>query len=296
MRKSGLGQSEVTIVRGLTYLTRQKIFVRVLGCGRETGQRCAMYRWYQYSLYLFCCFSFALLSSACLPTPALITGETGPQQPTIAPLIVTISQVSPPTEIVPSATATPSPPPTVTPTPTATLSPIVVPIMIYILDDEDGARSSTRKLSEIEEIFLRVNSIWAPAGIQFKLLGVERLIVPQALLTGMTRRDFGRFYDSINRGEVALPRFAPIVGFYVQDLGGPNGINPLGSNTFFVMDSPGVLDERVTAHEIGHIFGLHHALDNRNRLMFSGTNGMALTAEEIVVARYGAEGLLGGVR
>ena len=176
-------------------------------------------------------------------------------------------------------------------------SPIVVPVMIYILDDANGERSSRAVMgSEIEEIFLRVNSIWAPAGIQFNLLGVERISVPQPLLIGMTRRDFARFYGSINRGEIALPRFAPIVGFYVRDLGGPNGINPLGSNTFFVIDSPGVLDERVTAHEIGHIFGLHHALDNRNRLMFSGTNGMALTEEEIAVARYGAEGLLAGVR
>ena len=65
---------------------------------------------------------------------------------------------------------------------------------------------------------------------------------------------------------------------------------------FFVTDTPSVHHERVTSHEIGHILGLHHTLDDSGRLMFPGTNGMELTVEEITVARYVAQGLLAGVR
>lgn len=100
----------------------------------------------------------------------------------------------------------------------------------------------------------------------------------------------------MNIREINLPLFAPIVGFYVRDLGGPNGINPANSNTFFVMDTPSVHDERVTSHEIGHILGLHHVLDDAGRLMYSGTNGTALSDEEQAVARYSAKGILDRVR
>ena len=62
------------------------------------------------------------------------------------------------------------------------------------------------------------------------------------------------------------------------------------------MDAPSVHDERVTSHEIGHILALHHVLDDPGRLMFSGTNGTALSEEEVIVARYAADGLLKRVR
>jgi predicted Zn-dependent protease len=72
-------------------------------------------------------------------------------------------------------------------------------------------------------------------------------------------------------------------------------VNHLASVTLS-FDLTGVHHERVTSHEIGHILGLHHVLDNSDRLMYSGTNGMALSEEEITVARYAAQGLLDGLR
>ncbi|MCP5100416.1 MAG: hypothetical protein GY943_33115 [Chloroflexi bacterium] len=75
-----------------------------------------------------------------------------------------------------------------------------------------------------------------------------------------------------------------------------NGTVPFSGRAFSVMDNPSVHHERVSSHEIGHILGLHHVLDDAGRLMFSGTNGMALSAEEVTVARYAAQGMLERVR
>jgi hypothetical protein len=210
--------------------------------------------------------------------------ETGKPPTLPTPLLATTTQVEPPL-----AVSTPSP----TSTPQEDLA---IPISVYVLDSESGAFSSQRTLIEVEAIYERVNTIWAQAAIRLDVQTIERVLVPDALLRGITRSDFSTFFDAVNRGQVVLPKLSPIVGFYVRDLGGPNGINPAGSNTFFVMDTPSVHDERVTSHEIGHILGLHHVREDPNRLLYSGTNGMDLNQEEVVVARYAAQGVLDGVR
>ena len=92
------------------------------------------------------------------------------------------------------------------------------------------------------------------------------------------------------------PEPSLINAFYASDIGGANGITPFRSRTFFVTDFPSVHHERVTSHEIGHILGLHHVPDDPDQLMYSGTNGMGLSEEEIGAARYAAKGLLAGVR
>ena len=110
------------------------------------------------------------------------------------------------------------------------------------------------------------------------------------------QKDGRAFLVAANQGRFEIPDPGALIGFYVPDAGGANGFAPLALRTFFVSDVSTVHDERVSSHEIGHILGLHHALEDQDRLMFSGTNGMTLTADEIAVARYVAQGLLDGVR
>ena len=144
-------------------------------------------------------------------------------------------------------------------------------------------------------MFERVNAIWAPAAIIIDLQSIERVATPPAYLDAIERGDFDAYFAGIGR-DFDLPAPSLLNAFYARDIGGPNGIQPAGSRALFVMDTPSVLDERVTAHEVGHLLGLHHTLADRGRLMYSGTNGMSLTPEEISVARYVAQGLLAGVR
>ena len=63
-----------------------------------------------------------------------------------------------------------------------------------------------------------------------------------------------------------------------------------------MIDEPSVFDRRVSSHEVGHMLGLHHVLGDAGRLLFSGTNGMALTEDEATVARYFALGIFQGLR
>jgi hypothetical protein len=173
--------------------------------------------------------------------------------------------------------------------------PIALPISVYILDDKSGALTSSRTVEELEAVYEKVDGIWAQAGIRFEVRTSQRVSVPHALLQDVVRGRFGPFFNAVGQ-TFDLPDPSMLNAFYAREIGGPNGITPSGSRLFFVNDRPSVHDERVTSHEIGHILGLHHTLLDTGRLLYPGTNGMALTDEEITVARYVAQGLLDGLR
>lgn len=172
---------------------------------------------------------------------------------------------------------------------------ISLPLSIYIIDSEDDSFNSARNEEEIRQIIVRANTIWAQANIELELQTIERITLPDNVMTGIVRGDFSSFFADVT-SQFAVPNPSLINGFFAQQIGGPNGIVPFNSRVFFITDEPSVLDERVTAHEIGHILGLHHVLDDSERLMFSGTNGINLSDEEILVARYAAQGTLNRVR
>ena len=57
-----------------------------------------------------------------------------------------------------------------------------------------------------------------------------------------------------------------------------------------------MFDRRVSSHEVGHILGLEHNLSDQGRLLYPGTNGMALTLEEVEIARETTSNLTDGIR
>ncbi|NOX31426.1 MAG: hypothetical protein GXP35_15470 [Actinobacteria bacterium] len=171
-----------------------------------------------------------------------------------------------------------------------------VPLSLYRVasSDESVFGSSSRTEDELRSIADKMNTIWAQADVVFDPVRVETIVVPAELLTGIDQLDPDDFLRAAGR-EFDIPEPGVINGFYVASAGRVNGFAPSSQRVFFVVDEPGVNDERVSSHEIGHILGLHHDLDDADRLLFSGTNGEALTPEEQTVARYFARGYLIGV-
>ena len=172
-------------------------------------------------------------------------------------------------------------------------------ISLYLIVNDQVERdpeiSTHRSEADLREILEGMNDIWSQAGIRLELQTIESVVVPEVILRGILAGNLGPFFRELG-ASISLPEAATINGFYIRRLGGPNGVNPFGSNTFFVVDEPSVFDRRVISHEIGHILGLNHVPGDPGRLMYSGTNGMTLTAEEAIVARYFAQAMIQGVR
>jgi hypothetical protein len=182
----------------------------------------------------------------------------------------------------------------------ASPDPIQISMSLYVLDDADGGPnsplSSQRQVSELEEIAQRMNEIWGQAGVELVVETVARVDVSADVLNDLAAGDTSSFLRTASDGGISVPAPGVINGFYVRQIGTANGVAPFRARVFFVSDEPTVHDERVSSHEVGHILGLHHDLEDSGRLMYSGTNGMELTNEQITAARYAATGILDGIR
>lgn len=177
---------------------------------------------------------------------------------------------------------------------------ISIPLSLFVVHDEDGPSeqgiSSRRTEADLEGIASDMAAIWAQANITFDPVVITTIVVPAAALVGIVRNlDTQAFFDGAGT-DFDIPNLSAVNGFYVRAAGLVNGFAPSGSRVFFVVDEPSVHDERVSSHEVGHIFGLHHQLEDASTLMFSGTNGTTLTPEEQTVSRYFAQGVLDGLR
>ncbi len=176
---------------------------------------------------------------------------------------------------------------------------IVVGISMYVLVDDlenpDPAFSSRRTEDELEVILAGMNEIWSQANIRLELDVLDTIQVDAEVLSRVARGNIRAFLDKLGGSipfDVAGPGSSLISGFYTKQIGGANGITPLGTGWFMVIDEPSVFDRRVSSHEVGHILGLQHTRADRGRLLYSGTNGMTLTSEEITLARYVIKELL----
>jgi hypothetical protein len=178
--------------------------------------------------------------------------------------------------------------------------PIGLSISLYVVDEVEATSSSelssARDTESTERILEEMQAIWDQAGIDLVVSSIARITAPSDALADLARGDAAAFLGSAYEGSHEVPNPGVINGFYVWSLGRINGLTPVGTRVFFVTDEPSVHDERVSSHEIGHILGLHHEALDRGHLMFSGTNGMELSDEEIVTARYVAQGILDGLR
>ena len=169
-------------------------------------------------------------------------------------------------------------------------------VEVYVVDDANGDLSSRRTAAEVEGIMDDVADIWAEAGVIVVVESIERLEVSGEALAALAGAQLGSFFADVSAKGAAGSRAGVVSAFFVRGIGGPNGIAPSGTRSIIVIDNPSVHDERVTAHEIGHVLALHHTLDDSERLLFPGTNGMSLTTEELLVANYAARGYAEGVR
>lgn len=179
-------------------------------------------------------------------------------------------------------------------------STITVPLSLYVvLDEADPAGSplsSQRTEADLEVIAGNMATIWAQADVVFDPVNIETIEATTVSIEGIAAGLNTDAFFAQAGNDFEVPNLSAVNGFYVRSAGRVNGFAPLGNRLFFVVDEPSVNDERVSSHEVGHIFGLHHDLRDPGTLMFSGTNGTVLSDTEQLVARYTAQGILNGAR
>ncbi|MEA2025913.1 MAG: hypothetical protein U9O18_04415 [Chloroflexota bacterium] len=182
----------------------------------------------------------------------------------------------------------------------ASLDPIKLSLSLYIVDGAEAPPtselSSRRDVESMEQIHQKMQAIWGQAGIELVVGSVARIVAPADTLIDLSQGNTAAFLSGVYDGGIEVPDPGALNGFYVRSLERINGLTPIGTRVFFVTDEPSVHDERVSSHEIGHILGLHHEARDSSHLMFSGTNGMELTDDEIWTARYVAQGIVDGLR
>ncbi len=111
---------------------------------------------------------------------------------------------------------------------------ISLSISLFLLVDDgeepDPTISTHRAEEDLREILQGMNEIWSQADIRLELQTIESMEVPEAILQGMLTGDLAPFFNEIGEG-ITLQQFSTLNGFYIRNVGGPNGINPFRSRT-----------------------------------------------------------------
>ena len=170
----------------------------------------------------------------------------------------------------------------------ASLPIITLLVRVHLVQSETvPAMHTTLVEADIRRIFVKVNAVWAQAGIHFE---IESIAVTQAILPiveGRVTTEFALVKSMIPKERL---RQTALDVCYVKQLV-PNGFFYeeliVVKDTASLKEVSGGLDEplpRVTSHEIGHALGLPHRQEVTN-LMASGTTGFSLNEAEIALAR-----------
>lgn len=176
---------------------------------------------------------------------------------------------------------------------------LLVPVRVHLLSSKDiPALHTTMTGGDVDRILLKVNRVWAPAGIQFFM----ESLVCEAAETAKKKEESDPTkrapagLDAMLAHMPAASRCGEAFNIYYIKSFDVNGVYFGHPEAVFVKDTAslrtveGGIDEplpRVTSHELGHALSLVHRQDTFN-LMASGTTGTALNAAEIRQARESA--------
>ena len=176
---------------------------------------------------------------------------------------------------------------------------LLVPVRIHLLSSEETAALQTTLTSmDVDRILLKVNRVWAPAGIQFFMesLVCEPAAAAKKEIEPDPTKRVPAGLDSMLKHMPPATRCAEAFNIYYIKSFDVNGVFFGKPEAIFVKDTAslrkveGGIDEplpRVTSHELGHAFSLPHRQDTFN-LMASGTTGTTLNEAEIHQARESA--------
>jgi len=157
-----------------------------------------------------------------------------------------------------------------------------VPLTVFVILN-DGPRGSERSEEDVQRLLENADRVWDQANIDLEIKNlmfltetdqeIEVLFVAPAL--------FVQNIEGFNTATINV--------FLIGNLNGLNGIAFGGLQTVAVADYTTVYDFRALAHEIGHVLGLDHVREDKDRLMYQGANGFTLSLEEVMRAREAAE-------
>ncbi len=163
---------------------------------------------------------------------------------------------------------------------TKNLETIEIPIALHIVDDGTVQYTSTRDTNNIQDLIDKANQLWEQANIQFTIEKIDVVTIEN--------KDFSKVFSGEVAGVTQRDDFVEgrINGYFANYINA-NGVAFPPQGLFVIADVTTVNDFRTTAHELGHLLGLHHTTA-RTDLMFKGSNGEFLSEDEITTARRNA--------
>ena len=157
---------------------------------------------------------------------------------------------------------------------------ITVQLVAHIVDDNTVQFSSDRTEENIQELINEANRIWEPSNIKFNIISTDTVQIDNREFNSIFT---GNVNTLMNKSKFVDGKINAYFARYIN----ANGVAFSPEDVFVVADLTSVNDFRTTAHELGHLLGLHH-IQGRNNLMFKGSNGEILSQSEINTARNNA--------